>query len=158
MISLWAGSDSLIASTIRMPLTCCLTRQDWLTARGMQAMDGPINCGERDRWWGLVVEGFSPPGYCMNYNPPYYQELFESYGFKNSYNQICFSLKVNDRVEQKFYERHDAVAKIPGMQSRHLKKNDLKKFALDFTIVYNKAWAGHGGLKEMKKRHGPENV
>ena len=27
----------------------------WLQERGMEAMDGPINFGERDRWWGLVV-------------------------------------------------------------------------------------------------------
>ncbi len=29
--------------------------------------------------------------------------------------------------------------------------NDIVKYATDFTTVYNKAWAGHGGLKEMKK-------
>jgi hypothetical protein len=47
----------------------------WLIQQGMEAMDGPINFGERDRWWGLVVEGFQSPLYCMNYNPPYYQQL-----------------------------------------------------------------------------------
>ena len=39
----------------------------WLLQKGMQAMDGPINFGERDRWWGLVVQGFDPPLYCMIY-------------------------------------------------------------------------------------------
>ena len=58
----------------------------------MEAMDGPINFGERDRWWGLVTEGFKPPIYLMNYNPPYYQSLFENYGFKNFYNQVCWHL------------------------------------------------------------------
>src|SRR5690606_16238399 len=24
----------------------------WLTTKGVKAMDGPINFGERDRWWG----------------------------------------------------------------------------------------------------------
>ena len=24
----------------------------WLISKGMEAMDGPINFGERDRWWG----------------------------------------------------------------------------------------------------------
>jgi hypothetical protein len=112
-------------------------------------MDGPINCGERDRWWGLVVEGFAPPGYGMNYNPPYYQELFENYGFKNYFNQLCFAMKVQEKVDRKFYDRHDTVARIPGMEARHLKKNQLQKFARDFSIVYNKAWSGHGGLKEI---------
>src|SRR5687767_11802993 len=41
----------------------------WLLKRGVEAMDGPINFGERDRWWGLVTEGFQEPLYCMNYNP-----------------------------------------------------------------------------------------
>jgi len=53
------------------------TAKQWLTANGMEAMDGPVNFGERDRWWGLVVEGFQEPMYCMNYNYPYYQQLFE---------------------------------------------------------------------------------
>src|SRR5574338_270742 len=79
----------------------------WLMQKGMQAMDGPINFGERDRWWGLVVKGNDiPPMYCMNFNPLYYITLFENYGFKNFFNQVCFSLKVKDRIQEKFYERH----------------------------------------------------
>ena len=27
----------------------------WLIQKGMGAMDGPINFGERDKWWGLVT-------------------------------------------------------------------------------------------------------
>ncbi len=32
-----------------------------------------------------------------------------------------------------------------------MKKNNLEKYAVDFVEVYNKAWAGHGGLKQMNK-------
>ena len=121
----------------------------WLLQKGMEAMDGPINFGERDRWWGLLVEGFDPPLYCLNFNPPYYKDLLEAYGFRPFFNQICFSLRVKDKVQQKFYDRHAMVAKDPNFSARHIKKNQLEKFAKDFTIVYNKAWSGHGGLKEM---------
>lgn len=124
----------------------------WLLQRGIEAMDGPINFGERDRWWGLLVKGFEPPIYCLNYNPPYYQELFESYGFKNFYNQVCFALNVADQIDEKFYRRHDECAKDPGFSARYIDKSKLEKFANDFTIVYNKAWAGHGGLKELDKK------
>ena len=48
--------------------------KDWLQAKGMEAMDGPINFGERDKFWGLLIEGFSEPLYAMNYNPPYYKK------------------------------------------------------------------------------------
>jgi hypothetical protein len=123
----------------------------WLLQRGMEGMDGPINFGERDRWWGLLVEGFDPPVYCLNYNPPYYKELFESYGFRDFFHQICFALKVKDRVQQKFYDRHAQLSKDPDYKAIQIDKKNLGKFAADFTVIYNKAWAGHGGLKEMNK-------
>lgn len=124
----------------------------WLLQRGMTAMDGPINFGERDRWWGLLVKGFEPPVYCLNYNQPYYQELFENYGFRNYFNQVCFALKVKDRLQEKFYTRHAECAKDPHFKAEHIKKNQLEKYARDFTHVYNKAWAGHGGLKQLEEK------
>jgi hypothetical protein len=124
----------------------------WLLQKGMQAMDGPINFGERINWWGLLTEGFEPPLYCLNYNPPYYKALFEHYGFKNFYNQICFALKVADPMAEKFFARHAECVKNPDISATHIKKNQLEKFAKDFTTVYNKAWAGHGGLKELNEK------
>lgn len=123
----------------------------WLLQKGMQAMDGPINFGERDRWWGLLVEGFEPPVYCLNYNPPYYKELFENYGFNIFFNQHCYALRVKDRLQEKFYTRHARFSGDPAFSARHIQKKDLKKFVEDFVVVYNKAWAGHGGLKSLSK-------
>jgi hypothetical protein len=121
----------------------------WLLQRGTYAMDGPINFGERDRWWGLLVDGFQPPVYCLNYNPPYYRQLFEDYGFEIFFNQYCFGYSPKKRISDKIYERHAALAKDSGYKATYLKKNNLDKFAADFTAIYNKAWAGHGGLKEL---------
>ena len=125
----------------------------WLLQQGMTAMDGPINFGERDRWWGLVVKGHEiPPLYCMNFNPPYYVELFEKYGFRNFYNQICYGLNTADKVQDKFYERHALCAADPNFSAKHIRLNQLEKYAKEFTIVYNRAWAGHGGLKQMDEK------
>jgi len=123
----------------------------WLLQRGMEAMDGPINFGERDRWWGLVVKGFKPPIYLMNYNPPYYQQLFENYGFKNFYNQICWHLFVDTQLNEKFMEQAKKYNALPEFSAVHIKKNNLKKFADDFCEVYNKAWSKHEGNKQMNK-------
>ncbi len=125
----------------------------WLIQRGMEAMDGPINFGERDRWWGLIVKGHEiPPLYCMNFNPPYYQLLFENYGFRNFFNQICFALDTRKKVQQKFYDRHDECARDPNFRAVHIDKNKLEAFAKDFTVVYNKAWSGHGGMKQIEEK------
>jgi hypothetical protein len=123
----------------------------WLLKNGMQAMDGPINFGERDRWWGLLVDGFQPPAYCMNYNYPYYQQLFENYGFRVFFNQICFGVDPKKELNRKIFERHAAIASNPDYKALYIRKNQLEKFANDFTVVYNKAWAGHGGLKQLSK-------
>lgn len=124
----------------------------WLMQKGMQAMDGPINFGERDKWWGLVTKGFDEPLYCMNYNPLYYVALFENYGFKLFFNQVCFGLHPKAPLEKKINDRHAACDKNPEFSSKHIKKGQLEKFASDFTTIYNKAWAGHGGLKQMEKK------
>ena len=123
----------------------------WLRGKGVYAMDGSINFGERDRWWGVLVEGFQSPLYCMNYNPLYYQELFEKYGFKPFFNQICLGRNVKIPVPQKLVDRHAMYAADRSFRAVHINKGELEKFAEDFVIVYNKAWAGHGGLKEMRK-------
>ncbi len=124
----------------------------WLQERGMEAMDGPINFGERDRWWGLLVEGYYSPLYCMNYNPPYYKDLFENYGFKCYFNQICFALDVDSKLQDKFFIRHDAIAIDNGYSAQMLRKSDLSKYVKDFTYIYNKAWAGHGGGKTLEEK------
>jgi hypothetical protein len=125
--------------------------KSWLMQRGMEAMDGPINFGERDRWWGLVVEGFKPPIYLMNYNPPYYQALFENYGFKKFFDQICWYLLVQTQLNEKFIEMDKKYSADPDFKAAHIRKNHLEKFASDFCKVYNKAWASHEGNKQLKK-------
>ncbi|WP_080241719.1 hypothetical protein [Spirosoma rigui] len=128
------------------------TARQWLEERGMEAMDGPINFGERDKWWGLLVSGFEPPLYTMNYNPPYYQNLFETYGFQNFFNQLCYRMTVaseSAQLQQKFYDAHRLFANNPAVRAAHMQKANLRKYATDFSIVYNKAWSKHEGNKQM---------
>ena len=123
----------------------------WLGQRGMEAMDGPINFGERDRWWGLLVEGFHEPLYGMNYNPPYYKDLFENYGFRPFFHQLCFGLDPMKPLNDKVVQRHGALAADPGYSARKMDKKQLEKFADDFLEIYNGAYAGHGGMKQLRK-------
>jgi len=124
--------------------------KNWLQSNGMQAMDGPINFGDRDKWWGLLVEGFEDePVYGMPFNPPYYEVLFENYGFKNYYNQYWYKMIVDEVLPPRFQERFAKFSAKPGYEARHLKLNELEKYAQDFATVYNAAWAQHGEAKEI---------
>ena len=53
--------------------------REWLEGKGMEAMEGPVNFGERIEWWGLLVDGFDQsPVYAMPYTQPYYVSFFEN--------------------------------------------------------------------------------
>ncbi|MDE3145338.1 MAG: hypothetical protein KGL19_14370 [Bacteroidota bacterium] len=126
--------------------------KNWLLEKGMQAMDGPINFGDRDKGWGLLVEGFDrEPMYGMAFNPSYYQSLFENYGFKNYYNQYYYSMNVDDPFQPKIAERHARFAAKKDYSARHVDLKNLEKYAGDFATVYNAAWAQHGEAKETTK-------
>ena len=112
----------------------------WLQTKGMQAMDGPINFGERDKYWGLLVEGFSQPAYEVPYNPPYYQELFESYGFQVYFGQEGFHFDLSKPIPARFWKIAEWVAKKPGYRFAHISFKEVDKYILDFTKVFNEAW------------------
>lgn len=127
----------------------------WLMSRGMEAMDGPINFGDRDQWWGLLVEGFElQPLYANNYNPPYYIQLFENYGFCNYFNQTTYQRNIKAGVfNPSVYERVKRLNATPGYRFEHIDKRNLDQVADDFRLVYNKAWANFSGVKPMDREH-----
>lgn len=116
------------------------TAKKWLLKNGMAAMDGPINFGENDNFWGLLVEGFTPPSYGMNYNPPYYLGFFEKYGFKTLYAQLTNHLDILKPFPERFYKIAKWVTQKPRYEFKHLKAKEIEKFAGDFMEIYNDAW------------------
>ncbi|MFN0048777.1 MAG: hypothetical protein ACKVOU_06620 [Cytophagales bacterium] len=124
----------------------------WNQEKGMEAIDGPINFGERDQWWGLLVNGFDKePNYCMPYTMQYYKAFFENYGFKNYFEQYTYSMPVQSKLPDLYKEKALRIARDPNYNYKNYDKNKLDKFADDFLYIYNKAWAKHGGLKGMAK-------
>jgi len=117
------------------------TAKEWLKAKNMQAMDGPVNFGENDKFWGLLIEGFKPPSLGMNYNPPYYVELFEAYGFKKLFDQFTNFLDARIPLAERFTKIADWVMKKPGYSFAHFDKKQFDRFANDFREVYNDAWS-----------------
>ncbi len=128
--------------------------KEWLQSKGMEAMDGPINFGDRDKWWGLMAEGFDEePSYGMAFNPRYYEKLFEGYGFKNYYNQYYYGCLVAKPLDSRFPQRYERYKNKPEYSARHLTKDNLEKYAADFATVYNAAWAQHEAEKKITKEH-----
>jgi GNAT superfamily N-acetyltransferase len=116
------------------------TAREWLLQKGLRAMDGPINFGERDKYWGLLVSGFTQPAYEVPYNHAYYQQLFENYGFKVYFRQEGFHFDIRKEIPGRFWKIAEWVAQKPGYEFRHFTYGDIDKYILDFTRVFNEAW------------------
>ena len=125
--------------------------REWLRSKGMEAMDGPINFGNRDEWWGCLVQGFElQPLYTNPYNPPYYKELFEHYGFQNYFNQYTYQRNIRvGEFNQSVYDRVKRLEETPGYRFDHIDKRNLEQVADDFRLIYNKAWANFPGVSPM---------
>ncbi|MBS7563437.1 GNAT family N-acetyltransferase [Mucilaginibacter sp. Bleaf8] len=116
------------------------TAKNWLAQNGMQAMDGPINFGENDTFWGLLIEGFVPQSYGMNYNPPYYKKFFDDYGFVTQYEQITNHVDAHKPFPERFTKIAKWVMQKPGYEFKHLDASKIDQFAADFMEIYNDAW------------------
>lgn len=128
--------------------------KQWLQERGMEAMDGPVNFGDRDKWWGLLVEGFYEPNYCMPYHLHYYKDLFESYGFKNYFNQFTFHRLVNrEGVAPEVLDKAVRISKNHDYRFVHFDLKHKEQFIEDFRTIYNKGWAKFTGVKPISILH-----
>jgi hypothetical protein len=122
----------------------------WLQQRGMEAMDGPVNFGNRDRWWGLLIEGFDKePNYQCNYNFPYYKDFFESYGFKVYFYQLTFARSIQGEISDRLYEKAAITKGNPDYEFRHIRKGEIPKLPEYIMTVYNQAWANRRDIPEL---------
>jgi hypothetical protein len=122
------------------------TGRNWLASYGMEAMDGPVNFGENDNNWGLLVEGFMQQGFgCLIIR--YYRTFFEDYGFKNYYEQYSYHREVRNSENQivefppRIMKIAEWLSKRPGYSFHHFEFGKKDKFVNDLVEVYNSAWS-----------------
>jgi hypothetical protein len=130
------------------------TSRDWLKAKDMEAMDGPINFGERDSFWGCLVDGYYEPLYNMPYNFPYYKELFEAYGFQAYFNQYTYHRTFEeDGLSEEIHDKAQRVFENPDYTFEIFDRSKTDKIAEDFMIIFNAAWARFPGVPKITKKH-----
>ncbi len=126
------------------------TARTWLAARGMAAMDGPINFGDRDRFWGLHVEGFDRlPSYAMFYHQPYYKALIEAYGLQVYFRQYTYWMAVKTPLGPRLQRMAQAFDDRPDIRFASARHGDAEKLARDLQHVYSLAWGRHDGVSPM---------
>ncbi|MGQ1785861.1 MULTISPECIES: GNAT family N-acetyltransferase [unclassified Saccharicrinis] len=124
---------------------------EWLKSKGMEAADGPINFGENDNFWGLLVEGFTDPTYGMQYNPPYYKKFYETYGFENYFEQVTNKLDLKKPFPERFWKIAEWIGNKPDYEFKHLTWDKKDKFIRDMVEIYNDAWKFHENFTPLSK-------
>lgn len=115
---------------------------DFLKSKGLMGVEGPVNFGDRDMYWGLLVDGFGEPLYQENYNLEYYKDLFKAYGFKEYMQTFTFKIDLlND---------NSSLSVASGLTSKALDYERLDDFAKDFVEVYNDAFGEYRHFRKME--------
>jgi GNAT superfamily N-acetyltransferase len=124
---------------------------NWLKARGMDIMRGPMNPSANDEC-GFLLEGFdSPPMIMMTYTPAYYLDYMERSGLTKAkdllaYISVIADVSAGDRLERLATTVRE---KMPGLVVRPA---DMKKFRAELDAVkeiYNSAWSRNWGFVPM---------
>lgn len=141
--------------------------ENWLREQDMPVVDGPINFGERDRFWGLLQRGWYPPVFQENYHPPYYRAFFESRGYVAHEQVLTMRGDIEPFRIDRMKPLADRVTAKYGFRSTIIKRNNLRKGAEWFAEVYNTAFHErpyfkplaveqvHAAFKEMKPVYDP---
>ena len=70
----------------------------------------------------------------------------------NYFNQHSYVKKIEvGALSEAVYERVKRLRENPSFRFEHARRNNLDKLIEDFRVVYNKAWSGFSGVKEMTR-------
>lgn len=117
---------------------------EWLRRRGLETMRGPASFSLNEEA-GLLVDGFDgAPVVMMTYNPRWYVDLVESYGFRKSKDLLAYwygRVHLPERVVK-------LAAQLKERYKVTLRMLDKKRFAGEVAAVrkiYNEAWEKNWG-------------
>ncbi|MCC5914227.1 MAG: hypothetical protein JJU46_07600 [Balneolaceae bacterium] len=114
---------------------------DWHRQRGYSAFRGPINFGENDNFWGLLVNNFEePPIYGMFYHKPYYKELLEQTGGSKLDDHWSYILRFDQPLPERLVKITDRIESRAGVTLRPVDLRNIEEDAEIIRNIYNRAW------------------
>jgi hypothetical protein len=128
--------------------------ESWLAARGLAGADGPVNFGERDRMWGLLVRGHEQaPVYLDNHHPAYYERLFAAAGYRPLMESLSYCLPAEALDMISLAAKYQGKARA-GRRRRFATLAELgpERFAEGMFHVYRAAFSAAGRARHWTAR------
>lgn len=128
--------------------------EEWASAKGMQAVHGPLGFTDLDRE-GLLIEGFSERAtLAENYNYPYYQVHVEALGYRKDIDWLEFQVSTPREIPEKVKRVTEILAKRSGV---HLyewrnKKEIVQKFGKPLFDLIDETYAKLYGTTPLSER------
>lgn len=127
--------------------------EEWVAARGMTFLRGPLNPSTNYEV-GMLIEGFDlPPTIMMCYNPPYYPNLVESYGFTKEKDLLALVLDKESEKAQAGRNLLSRLAKRICEKGKVVIRNARREnFESEMALIkelYHAAWAPNWGFVPM---------
>lgn len=102
--------------------------RSWLKAEGFEELTGPQSPSNGDDYRGLLIEGFdSPPVLLESYNPGYYQDFIERYGFEKNFDRHAYFYQVDTFPEERMEKGVRAAQERYGFTIRHVNLKEVER-------------------------------
>lgn len=130
--------------------------RDWGRAQGMTVLRGPgeYSNATTERQ-GCLIEGFDQDVYVEHtYNPPYYQEFIEQYGFTKAMDYVAHLIDLTAPIDQRIGRVAAAVRARGHLRTRAV---DISRFEEEVRLIvdiFNQAWAKNWGFLPLQKWEG----
>ena len=125
------------------------TAKAYLSSFEIQAIDGPICFGERDKFYGLQTYGYEHKLFQENYNPEYYIDFFKDYGFEAYQQILTFRFISREIPVEKFRRIGERVMQRNPIELSYANPSNYMKTAEDICVVYNEAFADYEHYKPV---------
>jgi GNAT superfamily N-acetyltransferase len=119
---------------------------EWIGQQGMNRMLGPTN-PSTNTVLGLLIDAFDKPAVLqMPYNPDYYVDLVEDFGFTKAHDLYAYYMEDIVPISDKIRRVAEVLRKRKKVTVRPVNMRKLKQEIQLIKEVYNDAWERNWGF------------
>lgn len=126
----------------------------WLREQGVHNIRGPMN-PSMNHELGTLVDGFdSSPMFMMTYNPKYYPQLIENYGFKKSQDLYAYVgyIEMLPEVVNKYTAFAEQIKERFGVKVRLMDVSHFHEEVHEYLTIYNRSLSNTWGYVPMSEK------